>query len=860
MTFAFGFRFGSGDSSGTPTVVTNAGTPPWTGDTSIKQHATVTRGSLTLRNFGGDRTTASTFTVVEAELWDMISQTDILPWTPNKYYYISQTVSINDRNHQRLNAGTSRGSLDSLELAEWTPTDAQETKKTELTNGAVLEANNRYYGHVDSPLTWTVTPPPVVAGGWLEVINTGTGEVEVTGIGKVEQSIGRWDVNSAATSWVRTVPTTAPPVQDIVSWLATWTRQGNAVAVTEVTTNGLKAARLSDPVGNAAWVTTHNIPKTTEQFLRIKYIRRSGTVLATTLVLSDGPPPSALGYSWVVLDTATGAITPNVQNISGTNFVIPEVISTHVTAHTVEHVIKFPAMSAAGHFAIHPVAYSIPGSGHLDILELDLNYAVITSALPTGNGVFQTQVETLVHAATAVEGVSYTHNGTQGTSGGSVSFGNIYIKRRYIGNNQAEVTIQGITTYYGTANDNLVVTLPTGYLTAYHHGELSRNELNVSAHIIVSPGPGPDTIDFNRDDNITGNSTFNWTVSGIGKWVGLAPLAAVVSDGTPPSHLAETITQTAHGFGVQDTVYHTGAAWAKAQADTGTKPAIGIVTSVIDASTFIVTYQGKATIIGHGLTVGEYYWLSQATAGAITATTPTAGYAQSLLHVRDANTVVIDCQQITAVATSTPAILSVANMAAINAMAVSKGSTVQVDDVGGGKFAAFYFPTAGLGNQANRKMVATSQEMSATNFRGSESGDIPGTDVVVHSAVVTAPIGAKKMDITQWANFKCDGQDDQSIQMYIKVKRSSDNVFIFNPGARAIMGLASGQHVSPGVNFREDPLPNSQSRQGQLVFADNDIDITEGTQYEFEVIAAKGNTGQGPTRFKQGLIKVRWLP
>ncbi|MEQ1711017.1 MAG: hypothetical protein ABL908_06400, partial [Hyphomicrobium sp.] len=116
----------------------------------------------------------------------------------------------------------------------------------------------------------------------------------------------------------------------------------------------------------------------------------------------------------------------------------------------------------------------------------------------------------------------------------------------------------------------------------------------------------------------------------------------------------EHIAQAAHGFVVKDAVYHTGAAWAKAQADTGTKPAIGIITKVIDAANFVVTYSGRAEMLGHGLTPGEYYWLSQATAGALTAVAPASGYAQSLLHVRDINNVVIDCQQIALITAGVP--------------------------------------------------------------------------------------------------------------------------------------------------------------------------------------------------------------
>jgi hypothetical protein len=59
-------------------------------------------------------------------------------------------------------------------------------------------------------------------------------------------------------------------------------------------------------------------------------------------------------------------------------------------------------------------------------------------------------------------------------------------------------------------------------------------------------------------------------------------------------------------------------------------------------NTFEVTVHGVVTIPAHGFTVSEHYWLG--TAGAITSAQPVSGIIQSLMYVRDANTLFIDIE------------------------------------------------------------------------------------------------------------------------------------------------------------------------------------------------------------------------
>ena len=90
------------------------------------------------------------------------------------------------------------------------------------------------------------------------------------------------------------------------------------------------------------------------------------------------------------------------------------------------------------------------------------------------------------------------------------------------------------------------------------------------------------------------------------------------------SAVTKAISQTAHGFAVQDIIYYNGTAWAKAQADAdATSEAIGMVSAVAGANDFTVTYSGEVSGLS-GLTSGSTYYLSAATAGLATATAPTA--------------------------------------------------------------------------------------------------------------------------------------------------------------------------------------------------------------------------------------------
>ena len=98
------------------------------------------------------------------------------------------------------------------------------------------------------------------------------------------------------------------------------------------------------------------------------------------------------------------------------------------------------------------------------------------------------------------------------------------------------------------------------------------------------------------------------------------------------------ITQNSHGFVVKDAIYHNGSTWAKAQANSVDTLALGIVTEKT-TNTFVVAQSGRFELSSHGLTVGQWYYLSSSSAGGLVTTEPTI--SQPIVYVEDANTIQI---------------------------------------------------------------------------------------------------------------------------------------------------------------------------------------------------------------------------
>ena len=90
-----------------------------------------------------------------------------------------------------------------------------------------------------------------------------------------------------------------------------------------------------------------------------------------------------------------------------------------------------------------------------------------------------------------------------------------------------------------------------------------------------------------------------------------------------------SVTQTSHGLAVGDVIYNNGTNYVKAQANATGTLGLFVVSAVADANTFTATFSGKITL--SSLTAGEYYFVSNSTAGAYVATEPTSGYSNPIL-------------------------------------------------------------------------------------------------------------------------------------------------------------------------------------------------------------------------------------
>ncbi len=112
-------------------------------------------------------------------------------------------------------------------------------------------------------------------------------------------------------------------------------------------------------------------------------------------------------------------------------------------------------------------------------------------------------------------------------------------------------------------------------------------------------------------------------------------IVEIASGGGTAGGSTSDITQSSHGFAVKDAIRHNGSAWVKAQANATTTLALGIVTAVADSNTFTVAQSGRFELSSHGLTVGQWYYLSASAAGGLVTTEPTI--SQPIVYVESAS-------------------------------------------------------------------------------------------------------------------------------------------------------------------------------------------------------------------------------
>ena len=104
-----------------------------------------------------------------------------------------------------------------------------------------------------------------------------------------------------------------------------------------------------------------------------------------------------------------------------------------------------------------------------------------------------------------------------------------------------------------------------------------------------------------------------------------------------------TVSLSAHCFSQLEALYNNEGTWTKAQANDPDTLGVAIVTEVVDANTFKYTSVGMAVVNSHGLTVGQYYYVSPDTAGELDILPPTgiAEYSNPIVFALDDNRILV---------------------------------------------------------------------------------------------------------------------------------------------------------------------------------------------------------------------------
>ena len=229
------------------------------------------------------------------------------------------------------------------------------------------------------------------------------------------------------------------------------------------------------------------------------------------------------------------------------------------------------------------------------------------------------------------------------------------------------ILVQDNGVYGDATSGNLIFTLPA--LSSAIDGQFSQRlvikKIDSSANTITVTGYGTETINGSNTYQLPYKGSFisiqalsaGWEIVGTSdieppltysdissiNLIGFTPLNGVVTSSdnlgsalqkfqgqinaipgaAGISAISIPINQTAHGFAVGDVIRYNGSSYIKAQANTLTPTALGIISSVTDLNNFTVTTDGLITSLS-GLTPNTTYYLSDTVPGLITTSIPTS--------------------------------------------------------------------------------------------------------------------------------------------------------------------------------------------------------------------------------------------
>jgi hypothetical protein len=195
-------------------------------------------------------------------------------------------------------------------------------------------------------------------------------------------------------------------------------------------------------------------------------------------------------------------------------------------------------------------------------------------------------------------------------------------------------------------------------------------------------------------------------------------VAADIPAGITNTSLA--VHQVAHGFTVGQAVYFNGTIWVLAEANAIGTLGLGLVIIVPGANDFTVCFEGFVTGLS-GLTAGQYYFVSDATPGALTVTEPvaTTSFSNPLLFAISATTgTVLDHRPSSigsTVITPTFTVVTVTN----NSNAVA-GQLILVNTGSGGFTVTLPLSSANTGQIITIKKVSTDGNTVTIGRTGSD--------------------------------------------------------------------------------------------------------------------------------------------
>lgn len=160
--------------------------------------------------------------------------------------------------------------------------------------------------------------------------------------------------------------------------------------------------------------------------------------------------------------------------------------------------------------------------------------------------------------------------------------------------------------------------------------------IQAGANITVTTGTTSITIASTGGGGGGGSSAF----IGAGNIVVISgvPTAGEVTVSGEPNNQFE-ITQPSHGFSPGTAIFHTGSEWTAAKANDSETLGTHIVQST-SGDNFVVIQVGRTTIESHGLTVGEYYFVTATgTSGTLDVDEPSSGFSNPLVYVEGSDIV-----------------------------------------------------------------------------------------------------------------------------------------------------------------------------------------------------------------------------